>query len=63
VDARTLIKRAGHTHVDGEHYDGPTSMQRLQAYHDSIDELMRVHTRLPEEIMLRAARAVERIAA
>jgi hypothetical protein len=45
----------------GEHYDGPTSMERLQAHHDRMDKLARVHTRLPEQIMLDAALAAERL--
>jgi hypothetical protein len=36
-------------------------MERLQAYHDRMDMLMRVYTRLPEQILLDAARAAERI--
>jgi hypothetical protein len=55
-------KWARRGHIDGEHYDGPTSMERLQAHHDRMDKLARVHTRLPEQIMLDAALAAERIA-
>ena len=36
-------------------------MERLQAYRDRMHILMRVYTRLPEQILLDAARAAERI--
>ena len=61
VEATTLRKSTVPSHFYGEHYDGPTSMERLQAYHDRMDMLMRVYTRLPEQILLDAARAAERI--
>jgi hypothetical protein len=61
VEATTLGKSTLRGHFYGEHYDGPTSMERLQAYHDRMDMLMRVYTRLPEQILLDAARAAERI--
>jgi hypothetical protein len=61
VEATKLAKSTVRGHIYGEHYDGPTSMERLQAYHDRMDVLMRVYTRLPEQIMLDAARAAERI--
>ena len=51
----------GRARIDREHYDGPTSMERLQAHHDRMDKLARVHTRLPEQIMLDAALAAERL--
>ena len=51
----------GCARIDNEHYDGPTSMERLQAHHDRMDKLARVHTRLPEQIMLDAALAAERL--
>src|SRR5262245_31549 len=51
----------GRARIDNEQYDGPTSMERLQAHHDRMDKLARVHTRLPEQIMLDAALAVERL--
>ena len=51
----------GRARIDREHYDGPTSMERLQAHHDRVDKLVRVHTRLPEQIMLDAALAAERL--
>ena len=34
----------GRARIDREHYDGPTSMERLQAHHDRVDKLARVHT-------------------
>jgi hypothetical protein len=71
VDTRTPIEEileatkpatcAGRARIDGEHYDGPTSMERLQAHHDRMDKLARVRTRLPEQIMLDAALAAERL--
>jgi hypothetical protein len=57
VEATKLAKSTMRGHIYGEHYDGPTSMERLQAYHDRMDMLMRVYPRLPEQIMLDAARA------
>ena len=51
----------GCARIDNEHYDGPTSMERLQAHHDRMDKLARVRTRLPEQIMLDAALAAERL--
>ena len=51
----------GRARIDREHYDGPTSMERLQAHHDRMDKLARVRTRLPEQIMLDAALAAERL--
>ena len=61
VEATTAHKSAVPSHFYGEHYDGPTSMERLQAYHDRMDMLMRVYTRLPEQILLDAARAGGRL--
>jgi hypothetical protein len=71
VDTRTSIEEileatepatgARRARIDGEHYDGPTSMERLQAHHDRMDKLARVHTRLPEQIMLDAALVAERL--
>jgi hypothetical protein len=52
VEATKLAKSTVRGHIYGEHYDGPTSMERLQAYHDRMDMLMRVYTRLPEQILL-----------
>jgi hypothetical protein len=57
LEAAKLAKWAGRGHIDGEHSYAPTSMERLQAHHDRMDQLMRVHTRLPEQIMLDAARS------
>ena len=71
MDTRTSIEEileatepatgARRARIDNEHYDGPTSMERLQAHHDRMDKLARVHTRLPEQIMLDAALAAERL--
>jgi hypothetical protein len=61
VEATKLAKSKVRGHTYGEHYDSPTSMERLQAYHDRMDILMGVYTRLPEQIMLDAARAAEQI--
>ena len=71
MDTRTSIEEileatepatgARRTRIDRGHYDGPTSMERLQAHHDRMDKLARVHTRLPEQIMLDAALAAERL--
>jgi len=60
VEATKLAKSNVRGHIYDEHYDGPTSMERLQVYHDRMDMLMRVYTRLPEQIILDAARAAER---
>jgi hypothetical protein len=59
VEATKLAKSTARGHIYSEYYDGPTSMERLQAYHDRMDKLLRVHTRLPEQIMLDAARGGE----
>jgi hypothetical protein len=59
VEATKLAKSTARGHIYGEYYDGSTSMERLQAYHDRMDKLVRVHTRLPEQIMLDAARGRE----
>jgi hypothetical protein len=73
VDTRTSIEEillleatepatgARRARIDREHYDGPTSMERLQAHHDRMDKLARVHTRLPEQIMLDSALVAERL--
>ena len=71
MDTRTSIEEileatkpatsAGRARIDGEHYDSPTSMERLQAHHDRMDKLACVRTRLPEQIMLDAALAAERL--
>ena len=73
MDTRTSIEEileatepatgARRARIDGEHYDGPTSMERLQAHHDRMDKLARVHTRLPEQITLDAALVGRAIAA
>ena len=71
MDTRTSIEEileatepatgARRTRIDRGHYDGPTSMERLQAHHDRMDKLACVHTRLPEQIMLDAALVAERL--
>jgi hypothetical protein len=61
LEATKPATRAGRARIDGEHYNGPTSMERLQAHHDRMDKLAFVHTRAPEQIILDAALAVERL--
>jgi hypothetical protein len=71
VDTRTSIEEnleatepatgARRARIDREHYEGPTSMERLQAHHDRMDKLARVRTRLPDQIMLDAALVAERL--
>jgi hypothetical protein len=64
VDTRTSIEEileATEPATGARRYDGPTSMERLQAHHDRMDKLARVHTRLPEQIMLDAALVAERL--
>jgi hypothetical protein len=50
-------------HVDAPIHERPTAMDRLQALHQRLDELLGVHTRSPEQILLDAALAAERVAA
>ncbi len=61
LEATELATWVGRARIDNEQYDGPTSMERLEAHHDRMDKLARVHTRLPEQIMLDAALAAERL--
>jgi hypothetical protein len=55
IEATKLAKSTVRGQIYGEYYDGPTSMERLHAYHDRMDKLLRVHTRTPEQIVLDAA--------
>ena len=50
-------------YVDGPTHERPTAMDRLQAFHERLDELLGVHTGSPEQILLDAALAAERVAA
>jgi hypothetical protein len=50
-------------HVDGPTHERPTAMDRLQALHERLDELLGIHTRSPEQILLDAALAAEGVAA
>ena len=50
-------------HVDGPTHERSTAMDRLQALHEGLDELLGVHTGSPEQILLTAALAAERVAA
>jgi hypothetical protein len=50
-------------YVDGPLRERLTAMGRLQPLHERLDELLGVHTRSPEQILLDAALAAERGAA
>src|SRR5262249_56358735 len=63
LEATKPATRAGRARIDGEHYNGPTSMERLQAHHDRMHKLACVHTRAPEQIIIDAALAVVQLPA
>jgi len=49
--------------VDSPTHERATTLARLQALHERLDELLGVHTASPEQILLDAALAAERVAA
>ena len=62
VEAETIAESVRGC-VDSPTYERPTTLARLQALHDRLDKLLGIHTASPEQILLDAALAAERVAA